>query len=109
MNKDQQEEFKTAHGRQWAKIVGLSSFNAGMIHLSIQALDTIRNLSDDQITKNSVTILSDLRGRLRHESELFALPVIEEDVPTGDIREDYPDQIEEAFKEHKRATQPKEV
>lgn len=106
MNADLQE-FQKTHGQQWARIVGMSSFNAGMVHLSIQALDKIRGLTDDEITKNSVTILSDLRGRLQHEHALFSLPVPEEESPTGDIKEDYVDAVDEAFAEHQRLTNQK--
>ncbi len=102
MTKDQLEEFQKSHGRQWAKIIGMSSFNAGMIHLKIQAMEQIRTLSDDEITRNAVTILSGLRGLLQHEFQLFGLPVITDDEPLADLREEYPEQINEAFEEQQR-------
>lgn len=103
MTPEKKEEFQKTHGLQWAKIVNMSSFNAGLIALNMDALDVIRNLTDDQITKNSVTILAALRGRLQHESELFGLPIMTEEPATGDIREEYVDQIDEAFAESERA------
>lgn len=105
MTPEKKEEFQKTHGLQWAKIVNMSSFNAGLIALNMDALDVIRNLTDDQITKNSVTILAALRGRLQHESELFGLPIMTEEPSTGDIREKYPDQIDEAWEETQRALQ----
>ena len=98
------EEFQKAHGQQWGKILGMSSFNAGMIHLAIQAMEGIRNLSDDEITRNAAIILSDLRGRLRHESELLSLPVIvDEPVKLDELAPDYPDAQQEAYDEFQRA------
>ncbi len=96
------EEFQKTHGPQWAKILRMSSFNAGMIYLSVQLMERIRGLSDDEISRNSVVLLSDLRGRLLHESELISLPVPEEPIGTGDIQENYPDAVEELWKETQR-------
>ncbi len=101
MNADLQE-FQKTHGQQWQKIVGMRSFNEGLILLNVAATEAIRQLTDDEISRNAVTILSDLRGRLRHEHALLSLPVPKEPMPTNDIREDYADAVEEAFQEHER-------
>lgn len=102
MTQQDLEEFQKKHGRAWAKIIELPSFNAGMVHLSIQAMETIKRLSDQEIKDNSAIILADLRGRLRHETELFSLPVLIEPEVTDDVREDYPNSIDEHFAEHQR-------
>lgn len=95
------EEFLKSHGLQWAKIIQMNSFTAGMIRLTLEATARIQNLSDEEIKENSVVILSDLRGRLKHEAELFALPIPPEE-PPPEIREEVVNQEEEFFKEQQR-------
>ena len=59
----------------------------------------------EQNNVTMVTILAELRGRLKHVDELFGLPVMTEEPSTGEIREEYPDQIEESFEQAQRALQ----
>lgn len=102
MTNEQREQFQKQHGREWASIINQPSFNAGMVHLSVEALDRIRRLTDEEIRENSIIILSDLRGRLWHETELLSLPVIIEAAPTGDIAEEYPNSVDELYQEQLR-------
>lgn len=96
------EEFQAQYGEDFARILNSPAFSAGMIHLTIAVTNRVKNLSDEEIQRNSVTILSDLRGRLRHESELIALAIPPEPSIAGDIREEYVDAINEQFAEHQR-------
>lgn len=96
------EEFHKVHGPAWARITNLPSFTQGMIFLSIQHLEMVRTLQDHEITSNAVTILSELRGRLRMEAELMALPAMEEPTPTTPLSEEYPDSENEAWEEQQR-------
>jgi len=96
------EEFHKAHGPAWARITNLPSFTQGMIFLSLQHTEQIKNLTDEQISMNAVTILAELRGRLRMEAELMALPTMEEPAPFNPLREDYVDAEKEAFEEDQR-------
>ena len=75
-----------------------------MTRISLNTLERIASLTDIEITQNSVTILADLRGQLRHENALLSLPVVAEPVTQVEVREEPVDQVEESFKEHKRAT-----
>ncbi len=96
------QEFHKKHGPAWARIANISSFTEGLIFLSLQHTEQIKQLTDEQITSNSVMILAELRGRLRFEAELMALPTMEESVPTPVLREDYVDSEQEAFTEYER-------
>ncbi len=102
MTDEQRLAFQHSHGEAWAKIIQSEAFSAGMIHLSVKALNDIRLLTDEQITGNSVVILANLRGMLRHESQLFDLPIVQEDTGIPDLPTEYPDQIDELFEEHQR-------
>lgn len=94
------EDFQKDHGKQWAQIVRAPSFQQGMVFLSIQELERIKNLTDEQISTNAVTILSDLRGRLRHEAELMSLPTIEDAVTNDPVSDGkYASQEEEFFQQ----------
>lgn len=93
------EEFQQAHGQQWALILQNPAFSAGMIFLSIRTIEGIKNISDDEIERNSKIILADLRGRLRHEAEQFALSIRVEPMTTGEPTTEYPDSVEENFAE----------
>lgn len=90
------EEFQQEHGAEWSKIVNSCSFTQGMIFLSLEATAYIKNLSDEQIKNDAPIILADLRGRMRHEAELFALPIITSDAPP-DLQEEYTDPVKENF------------
>lgn len=96
------EEFQALHGEAFAHILNNPAFSAGMIHLTIATTNRLKNLTDQEIRDNAAVILSDLRGRLRHEAELIALAVPPEPNGLGDPMEDYPDGIEEHFKETQR-------
>lgn len=96
------DDFQKAHGLQWAKIIGMRSFSEGMVLLSIELMENIKNLSDQQIREDASIILADLRGRLQHESALFDLPVIHEQSASGEIQTEYVDQEEEFHKQHQR-------
>lgn len=96
------EEFHKKHGPMWARIANISSFTEGLIFLSLQHTERIKNLEDHEITTNAVTILAELRGRLRMEAELLALPTLEEQVPVQTLREEYPNSEQEAYDEQQR-------
>ncbi len=104
-----EEDFKKAHGLAWAKILNMRSFTAGMIHLNISMMEEIKHLSDDDITRNSVTILAGLRGRLLHEAALLSLPIMEEEstAQVTELQPEYVVAVDENFKEHQRQTGPK--
>lgn len=96
------EEFHKAHGPAWARITSFSSFNAGLTFISIQHTREILALTDEEIAAKAVVILSEIRGRLRMEAELLALPTMEEQIPVQTLREEYVDSQEEAFTEQQR-------
>lgn len=97
------EEFQKTHGEAFAHILQNPAFNAGMIHLSIGLMNTIKRLTDDQITNNAVVILSDLRGRLLHETALFTLALPPEPEGKHELQEEYPVAVEEQFAEFQRS------
>ena len=67
------EEFQATYGGDWLNIIRHPAFIAGTQLLNVRKLKTITTLSDDQIEKNGREILSDLRGHLQHEDDLFTL------------------------------------
>ena len=67
------EEFQALYGAEWLNIVRNPAFIAAAQLLNIRKLKSITNLSDDQIERNGREILSDLRGHLKHEDDLFTL------------------------------------
>lgn len=91
------EEFQHLHGEAFAHILANPAFNAGMIHLSIDLMNTIKRLSDAEITSNAVVILSDLRGRLLHETAFYTLALAPEPAGKTDLQEEYPLAIDEEF------------
>lgn len=100
------EEFQAKHGEAFSSILNNPAFSAGMIFLSIQLTQRIKMLEDHEITQNSVTLLADFRGRLRHESDLISLAVPPEPVGKNDLMENYPNSVEEQFEEHQRNNPP---
>lgn len=100
------EEFQNLHGEAFAHILANPAFNAGMIHLSIDLMNSIKRLSDEQITNNAVVILSDLRGRLLHETAFYTLALTPEPAGKTDLQEEYPLAIDEEFEKFTR-NQPK--
>ncbi len=67
------EEFQALYGADWLQIVKHPAFIAAAQLLNIRKLKGITNLSDAQIAENGKEILSDLRGHLKHEDDLFTL------------------------------------
>lgn len=100
------DEFLQKHGAEFSRILRNPSFNAGMILLTLRVMDGIKNLTDDEITRNSLVILSDIRGRLRHETEILSLPVPPEEIDLNEVQEEYVDQIAENFQETQRSAEP---
>lgn len=96
------EEFQQAHGQQWALILQNPAFSAGMLHLNIQLIEYIKNLSNEQIRNDAPVILADIRGKLLHEHALFSLPIIEPPVVTGEVATEYPNSVDENFDEIER-------
>lgn len=95
------EEFQDLHGAQFGQVLKLPSFNAALVFLSLQVCEGIKLLTDDQIRDNAVIVLSDLRGRLRHEFELLSLPVPQQ-APTEQLTEEYVDPAKEAFEQFQK-------
>lgn len=100
------DEFLQKHGAEFSKILRNPSFNAGMILLTLRVMEGVKNLSDDEITRNSLVILSDIRGRLRHETEILSLPTPPEELDVNEVQEEYVDQITENFQESQRTGEP---
>ena len=67
------EEFQALYGAEWLNIVRNPAFIAAAQLLNIRKLKSITTLSDQQIEQNGREILSDLRGHLKHEDDLFTL------------------------------------
>ncbi len=67
------EEFQALYGAEWLNIVKHPAFIAAAQLLNIRKLKGITTLSDNQIEQNGREILSDLRGHLKHEDDLFSL------------------------------------
>src|SRR5882724_6579863 len=88
------EEFQKECGEEWSKIVHSKAFTAAMVLLSAEKTNAIVQLSDEHIEKNGREILADLRGHLKHENDLFTLPVRKtfqiSDLPTEDYSEGEP-------------------
>lgn len=100
------EEFQAKHGEAFAYILSNPAFSAGMIFLTIDVMNTIKRLTDEQITSNSVVLLADLRGRLLHETALFTLAVPPEPQGKTELREDYPNAVDEQAEEFLRSNPP---
>lgn len=96
------EEFHERHGAKWARIINLPSFNDGLIFVSLQHTQRLLNLTDAEITTNAVMILSEIRGRLRMQAEIMALPTLEEPTQEAPLTEEYPNSEEEAWAEMQR-------
>jgi len=64
------KQFQAKYGSVWKKIVDSPAFQAGVQFLRNRKLDSVANLTPDQIDKNSREILGDLRGFLQHEIQL---------------------------------------
>lgn len=67
------EEFQRAYGDEWLRTIQSPGFRAAMQLLNIRKLESITNLSNEQIEKNGREILSDLKGHLQHENDLLTL------------------------------------
>lgn len=105
------EEFQGTYGGDWIQIVRSPAFIAATQLLNIRKLKSITNLSDDQIEKNGREILSDLRGHLQHEDDLFTLhdkrefkfPLEEEtEYMSPEQAAEFQQQIEKFREQHKK-------
>ena len=67
------EDFQAQYGDEWRRLIAMPVFRAGLQLLNVRSLDQISSLSNEEIEKNSVAILSVLIGQLRHENDLFNL------------------------------------
>src|SRR6266404_3172490 len=67
------EEFQSAYGEQWQQITSMPAFRAGLQLLNVRSLDQIAALSNEEIEKYGLLILSSLVGLLKHENEMFNL------------------------------------
>jgi hypothetical protein len=67
------EEFQAAYGGDWLKITQMPAFRAGLQLLNVRKLDEITSLSNEDIDKHALLILSDLIGQLKHENNMFNL------------------------------------
>jgi hypothetical protein len=70
---DDLEEFQAAYGEQWQAITQMPAFRAGLQLLNVRSLDQITSLSNEDIDKYGVLILSSLIGLLKHENDIFNL------------------------------------
>jgi len=70
---DDLEEFQAAYGEQWQQIKAMPAFRAGLQLLNIRALDEITALSNDDIQKHGLLVLSGLIGLLKHENDMSNL------------------------------------
>ena len=99
------EEFQDRHGTQFGQILKLPAFNEALVFLSLKVCEEVKMLNDSEIRDNAVIILSDLRGRLRHEFELLSLPVPQE-APKENLVEEYVDQVAENFDQFNQRHKP---
>src|SRR3954469_21160811 len=67
------EEFQRAYGDEWIRTIKSPAFRAAFQLLNVRKLDAITALSNEQIEKNGREILSDLRGHLQLENDIFGL------------------------------------
>src|ERR1041385_6837896 len=106
------EEFQAAYGADWHKITQMPAFRAGLQLLNVRELDRITSLSDDDIEKYGLLILSQLIGLLRHENRIFnlhkeqsfTLPSDEEVVYVSPEEQAAHEQLRSKFSEEERKT-----
>lgn len=67
------EEFQAVYAQDWLKITQMPAFRAGMQLLNVRKLNEITSLSNEDIEKYGLLILSSLIGLLQHENEMFSL------------------------------------
>lgn len=65
--------FQEQYGADWQKLIETPAFRAGLQLLNIRALDRIAFLSNEEVEKYSLGILSELIGQLKHEHQMFNL------------------------------------
>jgi hypothetical protein len=62
------EEFKKSHGADYARLIQHPAFRAATLLLNIRKLDSLTNLTNEDIAEHGREILADLRGHLKHEN-----------------------------------------
>src|SRR5438105_11138664 len=67
------EEFQSAYGEQWQQITTMPAFRTGLQLLNVRSLDQIAALSNEEVEKYGLLILSSLIGLLKHENDMFGL------------------------------------
>lgn len=95
------EQFLAQHGTEWTQIVNGRAWPAAMTLASVEKLERIAQLSDEDIRINGQIILADFRGHLQHENALSDLPTRKEFKFGGMPAETYPDPETEAYEETK--------
>lgn len=89
------KDFQSKHGPAWARIINSDAYQDASILLSINKLNYIQTMSNEDITTHGAIILADLRGHLQHEfglNSLLKLVEGESNEPTTE----YGNQLEEA-------------
>lgn len=67
------KEFQGKYAGVWRKIIEMPAYQAGVQFLRNRKLDSVANLSDEQIKQSSEQLLGDLRGFLQHENDMQSL------------------------------------
>lgn len=101
----QRTDFLKANGGEWVSIIQSRSFMDGMTLLSLERLEKIRSLSNQEIKDDAVIILSELRGALQHEADLFNLAQPPEEQAEDPTAPEYVDSIQENWEERQRLNQ----
>jgi hypothetical protein len=104
------KSFQANYAEAWRRIVDTPAYQAGVQFLRNRKLNSIANLSDDQIKQNSEQLLGDLKGYLQHENELgnlyemveFTLPFEEPDEYISPEQEAEQNKLREKFREENK-------
>lgn len=91
------KQFQAKYASTWKQIIDTPAYQAGIQFLRNRKLDSIANLNEEQMEKNSREYLADLRGFLQLENEMATLHEMTEFTLPFEEPEVYlsPEQVEE--------------
>lgn len=96
-------EFQAKYAEAWHRFVSSDAGTAGLQFLRNRKLESVMNLNDDQIDKNSRQYLSELRGFLQLETEILQLHEMTEFTVPFEEETEYLSPEQEAEQEQLRA------
>lgn len=97
------KQFQAKYATAWKSWIDSPAYQAGSQYLRNKKLNEVSLLSEDEIEKHGKEYLADLRGFLRHEDAIAALPEMTDFTIPMETEDEYLSPEQEAEQEQLRS------